>query len=233
MHKDCPIEQWNEVCWTDESKWKNFESNRRVYMQWRVGERTATPCITLSVKQGGGSVMVCVWCVWGGILPVAKSGICNKGRINWIKLAITAYCSIMRSYLEHGLLLKDLYSYKIMTQSILVNSARGTLKVTRNSSLLQLMSWLAQSADLNPIELVWDELGWKVRAKQPTSVAHLWQLLQKSWAEVFSVYSQSLVERIQRIWSSDGNQSGSFWWVKSLRSFCVNLYLMWLRKTCI
>ena len=32
----------------------------------------------------------------------------------------------------------------------------------------------AYSADLNSIELMWDELGQKIRAKQPISVAHLW-----------------------------------------------------------
>ena len=41
------------------------------------------------------------------------------------------------------------------------------------------MSWPAQSADLNPIELQWNELELKVRAKQPTSAAHLWQLLME------------------------------------------------------
>ena len=39
---------------------------------------------------------------------------------------------------------------------------------------LQLMSWVAQSAGLNPTELVWDEFDQKVRAKQPTNEAHLW-----------------------------------------------------------
>ena len=52
---------------------------------------------------------------------------------------------------------------------------------------LQQMSWPAQSADLNLIELVLDELDRKVRAKQPTSAAHLWQLMQESWAELSSI----------------------------------------------
>ena len=61
------------------------------------------------------------------------------------------------------------------------------------------MSWLAQSVDLNPIELVWYELDQKVKAKQPTNAAHQWQLLQESWAEVSSVYVQSFEERMARI----------------------------------
>ena len=61
------------------------------------------------------------------------------------------------------------------------------------------MSWSVQSVDLNPIKLAWDEPDRKVRAKQRTSVAHLWQLLQESWVELSSIYCQSLVERTLRI----------------------------------
>ena len=73
-----------------------------------------------------------------------------------------------------------------MTQSILVNFAKGTLWAEQH--ILQLMFWLAQSSDLNTIELVWDELDQKVRAKQPTSTAYFWLLLQENWAELSSVY---------------------------------------------
>ena len=52
-----------------------------------------------------------------------------------------------------------------------------------------------QSVDLNPIELVCDKFDRKVRAKQASSVAHLGRLLQESWAELTSIYLQSLVER--------------------------------------
>ena len=54
-------------------------------------------------------------------------------------------------------------------------------------------------ADLNPIELMWNGLDQKVRTKQPISAAPLWQLLLEIWAEISSVYLQSLVERMQRI----------------------------------
>ena len=138
-----------------------------------------------------------LWCE--GLLPIVKLGIYTRWRANWIRPTITAHCSITESHLEHGLWLKDLYSCKIMTQSILVNSARGTLKAKEEPHIPQLVSWLTQSVDLNPIELVWDELDWKVRAEQPTSVAHLWKFLQESWAELSSVYFQSLVERMPRI----------------------------------
>ena len=61
------------------------------------------------------------------------------------------------------------------------------------------MPWPAQLADLNPIELELDELDRKVRAKQATSAADLWQLLEENWAELSSVYPHSLTERMPRI----------------------------------
>ena len=42
----------DKVLWTDESKFKMFGSNRKVYEWQKVGERPATPCITPIVKHG-------------------------------------------------------------------------------------------------------------------------------------------------------------------------------------
>jgi len=58
------------------------------------------------------------------------------------------------------------------------------------------MEWLAQSTYLNPIELVWDELDRRVKAKQPTSATQLWELLQQCWEELSEKYLISIVERM-------------------------------------
>ena len=81
------------------------------------------------------------------------------------------------------------------------NDPKHTSKLCQRyiKSKEEVMSLPVQSADLNPIELVWDELDRKVRTKQPTRAAHLWQLLLESWAELSSVYFQPLVEKMLRI----------------------------------
>jgi transposase len=38
--------------------------------------------------------------------------------------------------------------------------------------VLHQMTWPPQSSDLNPIEMVWDELDRRVREKKPTSDQH-------------------------------------------------------------
>ena len=45
------------------------------------------------------------------------------------------------------------------------------------------MTWLPQSSDFNPIEMVWDELDRRVKEKQPTSAQHMWEL-QDCWKSI-------------------------------------------------
>ena len=67
---------------------------------------------------------------------------------------------------------------------------------------LQIMEWPAQAPDLNLIELVWDELDRRGKAKQPTSATHLWQLLQQCWEELSEQYLISIAERMPRVSSA-------------------------------
>ena len=54
--------------------------------------------------------------------------------------------------------------------------------------VLHQMTWPPQSPDLNPIEMVWDELDRRVKEKQPTSAEHMWELLQDCWNSVQSCH---------------------------------------------
>ena len=38
-----------------------------------------------------------------------------------------------------------------------------------------------QLSDLNPIEMVWDELDRRVKENHPESTQHMWELLQDCW----------------------------------------------------
>ena len=58
VHEDWTIKEWNKVIWTDESKFEIFGSNKRVYVQRRVGERAATSCITPIIKHRRDTVMM-------------------------------------------------------------------------------------------------------------------------------------------------------------------------------
>ena len=59
------------------------------------------------------------------------------------------------------------------------------------------MTWPPQSPNLNPVEMVWDELDLRIKEKQPASAQHLWELLQDCWKTVPGDYPITLIERIE------------------------------------
>lgn len=57
------------------------------------------------------------------------------------------------------------------------------------------MVWPPQSPDLNPIEVLCDELDRKDEAKQPSSASHMWTLrLQERENELTEQYLTSAIE---------------------------------------
>nr|ABA40812.1 SJCHGC03949 protein [Schistosoma japonicum] len=46
------------------------------------------------------------------------------------------------------------------------------------------MTWPPQSPDLNPIEMIWNELDRRVKEKQSTSAQHMWELPQDYWKSI-------------------------------------------------
>ena len=72
------------------------------------------------------------------------------------------------------------------------------------------MEWPAQSPGLNPIELVWDELDRRVKAKQPTSATHLWESLQQTWEELSEEYWISIQERMPQVCSAVVSAKGGY-----------------------
>ena len=60
--------------------------------------------------------------------------------------------------------------------------------------MLHQMTWPPQSPDLNPIEMVRDELDRRVKEKQPTSAQHMSELLP-----VGKAFQVKLVERMPRV----------------------------------
>ena len=128
-----------------------------------------------------------LWYGGGGLLSIAKLGICTRWRANLIRL--------QHHVIPSDLWLKDLYSCKIMTQSILVNSAIGTLKAKRDSiSFNWCLGWHNH--------LVWDELDQKVKGKRSSPLVTLTGKLGRT------IFSLSPVFGRKNLWSSDSGQGG-------------------------
>ena len=66
------------------------------------------------------------------------------------------------------------------------------------------MTWPPHSPDLNPIEMVWDELDRRVKEKQPTSAQHMWEHLEDCWKT-----NDSPTKRIPNEWRIAAECCGS------------------------
>jgi hypothetical protein len=179
-HKQYSLDRVKSVLWFDESKFEIICSNRRVFVRCRVGERMFSACVVPTMKHGRGGVMV------GGALLVTLSVMYlefkahNKHAHNK-----HAYNSILQRYtIPSGLRLVGL-SFVFQQDNDPKHTPRlckGYL-MKESDGVLHQMIWPPQSPDLNPIEMVWDELDHRVNEKQPTSAQHMWEL-QDCWKSI-------------------------------------------------
>lgn len=192
-HANWTKEQWNTVLWTDESKFQLFGSNRRVYVRRRQGERASPQCITPTVKHGGGSVMV-----WGSF---AAGKVGDLYKVEGILNQHGYHSILQRHAMPSG---TRLVGPNFVLQQD--NDPKHSSKLCKNylekkqeAGVLTVMTWPAQSPDLNPIELLWDELDRRVRSKQPTNLRQLWEFLQQEWSEIPASYLENLVARMPKL----------------------------------
>ena len=83
------------------------------------------------------------------------------------------------------------------------NDPKHTSKLCKNylgkkqpAGIMSVMEWPAQSPDLNPIELLWEQLDRMVRKKCPSSQSDLWEVLQEAWGDIYSDYLNKLIARM-------------------------------------
>ena len=80
----------------------------------------------------------------------------------------------------------------------------------QSAGILSIMEWPAQSPDLNPIELLWEQLDRMVRKKCPSSQSNLWEVLQEAWGEISSDYLNKLTTRMPKVCKAVIAANGGF-----------------------
>uniref|UniRef100_A0AAX7SD51 Tc1-like transposase DDE domain-containing protein n=1 Tax=Astatotilapia calliptera TaxID=8154 RepID=A0AAX7SD51_ASTCA len=106
-------------------------------------------------------------------------------------MATTASCSDMPSHHVFSNRDNDPKHTSRLCQSYLTNK--------ESDGVLHQMAWPPQSPDLNPVEMVWNEMERRVKAKGPTSAQHLWELLQDCWETISGDDLMKLMERTPRV----------------------------------
>ena len=192
-HRNWTIDDWKKVLWTDESKFEVFGNRRRVYVRRSSSEKMHPDCVTPTVKHGGGSVMV-----WGCF---SYSGVGHLHRVQGI-LNKEGYHSILQRHaIPSGLEIigKGFIMQQGNDQKHTSKFCTNYLRAKQRAGDLFIMEWPPQSPDLNPIELLWDELDRMIRQNTPTSEDSLFSILQTAWREIPLSRLENLALRMPRL----------------------------------
>jgi transposase len=68
----------------------------------------------------------------------------------------------------------------------------------------------SSSPDLNPIELLWEQLDHMVHKKCQSSQSNLWEVLQEAWDKISSDYLNKFTTRIPKVCKAVIAENGGF-----------------------
>lgn len=192
-HKDWTVDDWKRVVFSDETKINRFGSDGKSWTWIREGERSLQPRnVKATIKGGGGSLMVWGCITAGGVGYLADiEGIMDQN----------LYLDILKTDLR-----KTIDWYGIDEEKMIFmqdNDPKHTAKKVKNylsEQEFKLLSWPAQSPDLNPIENCWSYLKAQLYAydKQANGLKELWERLEVEWEKIKVDYIEKLYESMPR-----------------------------------
>lgn len=194
---------WNQVVFSDESRFNLRFADGRARVWRRRHERYAQCCVQEVDRFRGGSVMV-----WGAFCGNARSRLLViRGNLN-----AAAY--------RDQVLAPELLPFMAAHGPGLIfqhdNARPHTAILTRNflqNAGVNVMDWPSRSPDLNPIEHVWDALGRSLRTlqNQPQNLQDLGTILQQQWRRlpnhVFTSITRSMRRRCVAVVNAHGGHT--------------------------
>lgn len=187
-HLNWTKEQWKKVLFSDESRFKLFNSDGRHFV-WRPKGQRFNPKYTLkTVKHSGGSVMV-----WGsfharGIGPLVRiDGIMDRFLYRDI------LSDHMLPFAEDNLPLTWIFQQDNDPK----HKSRLVMQWLADRNV-QLLDWPSQSPDLNPIEHLWDYVARTVSSKKSSNLNELFEKIQEIWQNIPQSVIDKLIESMPR-----------------------------------
>lgn len=181
-------EQWRSVIWSDESRFTLFKSDGRNSVWRRIGERFQYDCVIPTVKYDGGSIMFWSYFTAQGTGPLVK---CSN------HMNSEEYRAILDNELVPFL---PEISTLIFQQDHSSIHTSNLMKQFFKMHDVNVMEWIPQSPDLNPIEFLWNEVNRRIRKRHrlPTSLAELESMLQEEWANIPVQLLEDLVDSMPK-----------------------------------
>lgn len=185
------LARWQQVLFSDESRFSLDGPDGRVRVWRRVNERLANACIDEHDRfAGGGSVMV-----WGGISGRYKTDlIVINGSLNSRKYRDDILDHVVRPFMQ---------AHPGVVEFQHDGATPHTAHICRQylqTNNISVLDWPSKSPDLSPIENLWDYLGQHVRDQQnpPQTVAALAAALRQEWRAIPQQYIRGLFNSMRR-----------------------------------
>jgi transposase-like protein len=193
-HKDWTVDDWKRVLFSDETPFCLFQSYGRKIVWRRRGERYKNDCLEKTVKHGGGKIQV--WACFSYF---------GSGPMYWIKDIMTG--AKYREILKHHMVphMKDIEGQNLDIKVVFQhdNDPKHTSKVVKRyleDKELEVLNWVSQSPDINPIENGWRKVKAAMadRESKARNLAEVFEIAQEEWAKIPLSYFQGLVESMPR-----------------------------------
>jgi len=172
--------QWSNVVWTDEASIK-VGGFGEVYVTRKPGEAFINDCLTPKFR-GYSACMI-----WGCITPegVNRCTVFDAGSINGDTYRTKIIPLISAAGIEHQRQALFGQAAIIMQDNAAIHTARLTRELFASLGLV-LMSWPANSPDLNPIENIWAILKRRIGQHMPQSRAECMAAVELEWSRLTS-----------------------------------------------
>ena len=191
-HKNWTLEDWKRVIWSDETKINRLGSDGRKWVWKKAGEGLSDRLVEGTLKFGGVSLMMWGCMLWEG--PGFATKI--EGKMDADLYVQILEEKLQESFEYYGKTLEDI----IFQQD---NDPKHTSKKAKKCLEelgFVIMKWPAQSADLNPIEHLWNLLKRRLGEydNSPSCIHELWERVQVEWEKISATECQNLIESMPR-----------------------------------
>jgi transposase len=186
-YREKPLGFWDQVLWTDESKFNLFGSDGKV-MVWRTRSEALDPkCTVPTVKHGGGNVKC-----WG---CMSSSGLGNFVFIDG-NMTGEVYRSILQENLFDSVKKLNLGGKWIMQHDNDPKHRAHIVTKWLDEKGVERLKWPSFSPDLNPIEHIWDEVERRMKTEKPKNETELKQALLRVWHNIGHDITKKLVDSV-------------------------------------
>ena len=203
-HQNWSIEQWHQVVFSDETKINIWGSDGCKYYWTQPGDVLRSHHIDLSVKHGGGKLIM-----WGCITSEGPGYACqvydgNMDSLTYQHILETTYMETLEYY--H----MDKRNVYLQQDNDPKHKSKSTLSWLEQNNVRYISDWPPNSPDLNPIEHIWHllKLRLSLYERKARNIDKLRERVDLEWnkldKETCRSYIGSMPNRIAAVIKSKG-----------------------------